>query len=60
MKRRLKLFVLRKYVLAPSAAEAIRRERRFPIDDVWLDDDWKKAHPDEVAGEMGFKPSKRR
>lgn len=48
-----KLYIIRKYVFAPSAAIAIHRERRAPVDDVWLDDDWKKSQ--EVSkGNVGF------
>lgn len=41
---RLKLFVVRKYVYATSAAEALRAEKTVVPDEVWLDDDWKKAN----------------
>lgn len=39
----MKLYIIRKYVVANSAAEAIVKERRQTVDDVWLDDDWKKS-----------------
>lgn len=42
MKNGLKLFVVRKYVSAKSAADAIKQERRFDVDDCWVDDDFKK------------------
>lgn len=37
-----KLFIVKKYVWAESANQAIRREKNQPVDDVWVDDDWKK------------------
>jgi hypothetical protein len=37
-----KLFVVRKYVLALSALEAIKVEKRCPVDDVWMDDEWRR------------------
>ena len=37
-----KLFVVRKYVWANNAQEAIKRERRTPVEDVWIDEDFKK------------------
>jgi hypothetical protein len=53
---KLKLFVLRKYVRAHSAAEAIRKEKSIPVDDVWIDDEWKKGH---LADAMGFNVPRR-
>ncbi len=58
--KRTKLFVIRKYVYARTAAEALAIQRRIAADDIWLDDDWKKAHPDEVAGEMPSTTRRRR
>ena len=46
--------IIRKYVMARSAAEALRIERNFKADYCWLDEDWKKNQK-EVVGEMGFK-----
>lgn len=54
MPRSNKQYIVRKYVLARSAAEALKIEHKFKADDVWLDDEWKKNQK-EVAGEMGFK-----
>lgn len=54
-----KLYIIRKYVFAPSAAQAIARERRAPVDDVWLDDDWKKSQEVSKAS-VGFALSKKR
>jgi hypothetical protein len=33
-----KRFIVRKYVMAPTAAEAIRRESAQPADEVFLED----------------------
>jgi hypothetical protein len=33
-----KRFIVRKYVMAPTAAEAIRRETTQPADEVFLED----------------------
>jgi hypothetical protein len=49
-----KLFIVRKYVTASSAAEALRIEKRVPPDDIWLDDDWKKSQPNAGANVMGL------
>ena len=37
-----KLFVVRKYVMAKDAATAIKKERSCPVDDVFIDDEWRK------------------
>ena len=49
-----KLFIVRKYVRAKSAAEAIKIEKRKAPDDVWLDDDWKKEAVAEQKSVKGF------
>jgi hypothetical protein len=50
-KARNKLFVIRKYVRATSAAEAIRMDKRTAVDDVWIDDTWKAEN---LPGAIGF------
>ncbi len=42
-----KLFITRKYVLACSAADAIRLEKKQKVDDVWLQEDWFKRAIDQ-------------
>ena len=37
-----KMFVVRKYVKAESAEQAIKKEKKQKPDDVWVDEDWKK------------------
>ncbi len=54
MKTGKKLFIVRKYVLANNVAQACRLEKNQAADDVWLDDDWKKAQPNAGANVMGF------
>ena len=53
-----KLFIVRKYVMASSARQAIRRERDVEPAEVWIDDDWLKAtkeRPEELKGtRIGF------
>lgn len=51
-----KLFVIKKYVMAPSAMEALRREKKIVADDCWIDEDWKKENMSKPGGgDMGFK-----
>jgi hypothetical protein len=49
-----KLFVVKKYVWAKDAREAIKLEAKTSVDDVWVDDDWKKQQ-DLKPKEVGFK-----
>lgn len=35
-----KRFIVRKYVMAKSAKEAIKREKEVAVADVWIDDAW--------------------
>ena len=56
MSRPNKQYIVRKYILARSAAEALKIEHKFKADDCWLDDEWKK-NQQEVVAEMGFKPN---
>jgi hypothetical protein len=55
-----KLFIVRKYVTASSAAEALRIEKRIAADDCWLDDDWKKSQPNPGPNLFGFAAKKSR
>lgn len=51
-----KLYVVRKYIMAVDAREAIRLEHSHPVDETYVDDDWKKANLDEpTKPPMGFK-----
>ncbi|HRF70810.1 MAG TPA: hypothetical protein PKV66_05210 [Candidatus Pelethenecus sp.] len=36
------IYVIRKYILAGSALEAIKLDKKKPVDDVWLDEESKK------------------
>lgn len=52
MKKKIcKLYVVRKYIMASSAQVAIRKDRKAPVDDVWVDDEWKKKG---LADAIGF------
>lgn len=49
-----KQFIVRKYVLATSAAQAIRLEKHIKVDDVWIDDEWAKNNPKNIIKNVGF------
>lgn len=50
-----KRFIIKKYVFAKSASHAIRKEKTVAVDDVWLDDEWKKIHDACIERDMGFR-----
>jgi len=43
-----KRFIVRKYIMAQSAADAIKKDKLAPVFDVWVDDDFKRDN------EIGF------
>jgi hypothetical protein len=49
-----KLFIVRKYIMAKSATEAIKMDKLTPVDDVWVDDEWKKGQEARLESSMGF------
>ncbi len=54
-----KIYIIRKYVLASSAKEAIKLSERKPVDDCWAEDDTHKDQLRELvksANSLGFKP----
>lgn len=53
-----KLYVVRKYIMATNAREAISLERTHAVDEAYVDDDWKKANPPEEPAKppMGYNP----
>ena len=44
-----KLYIIRKYILARSAAEAIALDKKRPVDDCWLDEDFKKMNTNKIG-----------
>ncbi len=54
MAKQSKLFVIKKYVWAKDARQAIKKEKDVSVDDVWIDDDWKKQQ-DLKTQPIGFK-----
>lgn len=52
----LKRYVVRKYVMARTAEEAIMKEGSVVVDEVFLDEEWMKEHKDHssIIGAIGF------
>lgn len=49
-----KLFIVRYYVKAKNAKEALKKARQQEADDVWVDEEWKKGNAEQLASAIGF------
>lgn len=49
-----KLYVVRKYIYAPSAEIALKLEKKVPVDDVWVDDKWKELNTQKEDATIGY------
>ena len=50
-----KLFVIQKYIVASSIKEAIKIDKLIMPDEIWLDEDWKKANKPKIKEvKIGF------
>lgn len=49
-----KLFIIRKYIMATSAHEALKKERRHRPDDVYVDADWRTNNQGQLESAIGF------
>lgn len=46
-----KRFVVRKYIMASSAADAIKKDKTHPVEDVWVD----TTYQDDNRSGIGFR-----
>lgn len=53
MSEKEKLFVVRKYIKALSAADAISKDPTSPVDEIYVDSDWKSSKGG-LADALGF------
>lgn len=49
-----KVFIIRKYVRATSAREAILLDKKTQVDDVYIDPDWQRKANEQLASCIGF------
>lgn len=49
-----KRFIIKKYIMATSTQQALRKERKVRPDDVWVDEDWIKNNPTQLVSAIGF------
>lgn len=53
-----KRYIVRKYIMAKSASEALRKEKKVRPDDCWVDEDWKKDNQQQLVSAIGFSVNK--
>jgi hypothetical protein len=51
-----KRFIIRKYVMAKSASDAINQDKKTQVDDVWVDEKWNDENIKKSF--IGFKDKK--
>jgi len=50
-----KLFIIQKYIVATSVMHALKIEKNSEVNEIWLDEDWKRAHKPECKNtKVGF------
>lgn len=49
-KKKTKMYIIRKYIKAYDASQAIRKDKLTPVHDVWVDETWKAEHLAEAIG----------
>ena len=49
-----KMFVIRKYVMAKSARQALLKDKTTPVDDVFIDTDWQRGQTAILSSSIGF------
>ena len=54
MKSKEKMYIVRKYVLAKDVSDAVRKEKKTGVSEVFIDDDWRKNKTDNLASAIGF------
>ena len=52
-----KLYVLTKYVIAKNPSDAIKKEKKYEVDAVWLQEDFVKSLTSQLAEDLA--PKKR-
>lgn len=48
------LYIVKKFIFAKDAKQAIKKEKQHPVDDVWMDDRWREEFLSKRK-EIGFK-----
>lgn len=48
------MFIVKKYIMATSAHEALKKERKARPDDVWVDENFRKENKYQLESAIGF------
>lgn len=54
MKKEQKMYVIKKYIMASSASDALRKERHTPADDCWVDEKYRESGKDNLTSAIGY------
>lgn len=49
-----KRYIVRKYIMAKTIQEALRKEKKTRPDDCWVDEDWAKENSQDLVSAIGF------
>ena len=49
-----KRYVVRKFIMANSASDALRKERKYKPDECWIDEKWVEQQTRDNAPAIGF------
>lgn len=49
-----KMYIVRKYIKATNAAQAIRKDKTTAVHDVWISEEWKEKQHQHLTGAIGF------
>jgi hypothetical protein len=49
-----KRFIIRKRVMAENIQDAIKKEKRAAIYEIWVDEEWMKLQDEQLKKKMGF------
>lgn len=49
-----KRFIVRKYIMATSASQALTKERKIKADECWIDEKWIEQATKDNAPAIGF------
>lgn len=49
-----KLYIVRKFIMAESAAQAIKRDKVTEVDEVWVDEKWKENNMSNEKKDIKF------
>jgi hypothetical protein len=53
-----KRYIVRKYIMAKSCQDALKKEHRHRPDDCYIDDAWLSAHGKDLSSAIGFTAEK--